>query len=224
MALCHAQPCARARAFAARGRTAVSGRRRPALVAAGERQGHPHAHLRRQGVAGLCRRPLSRGDRRSVRPGRTGRPSLAGRSCTTASTTPSSCPITRTRRATLYEHCARALDASLAVGEHGLPLMGTGDWNDGMNRVGEQGKGESVWLGWFLHESLVALHPIRRAAARFPARRQLAGAHGGAARGARGTRLGRRLVSPRLFRRRLRRWARPPTASAASIPSRSPGP
>ena len=40
--------------------------------------------------------------------------------------------------------------ASCAVGAHGLPLMGTGDWNDGMNRVGEQGKGESVWLGWFL--------------------------------------------------------------------------
>jgi len=56
--------------------------------------------------------------------------------------------------ATLYEHCALALDASLAAGVHGLPLMGTGDWNDGMNRVGEQGKGESVWLGWFLHESL----------------------------------------------------------------------
>ncbi len=56
--------------------------------------------------------------------------------------------------ATLYEHCALALDASLAAGQHGLPLMGTGDWNDGMNRVGEQGKGESVWLGWFLHESL----------------------------------------------------------------------
>jgi cyclic beta-1,2-glucan synthetase len=56
--------------------------------------------------------------------------------------------------ASFYEHCARALDASLAIGEHGLPLMGTGDWNDGMNRVGEQGKGESVWLGWFLHEAL----------------------------------------------------------------------
>jgi cyclic beta-1,2-glucan synthetase len=56
--------------------------------------------------------------------------------------------------AVLYEHCARALDASLAVGDHGLPLMGTGDWNDGMNRVGEHGRGESVWLGWFLHESM----------------------------------------------------------------------
>ena len=50
----------------------------------------------------------------------------------------------------VYEHCARALDASLAVGAHGAPLMGTGDWNDGMNRVGEEGRGESVWLGWLL--------------------------------------------------------------------------
>ena len=57
-------------------------------------------------------------------------------------------------RATLFEHCARALDRSLAVGSHGLPLMGTGDWNDGMNRVGQQGRGESVWLGWFLHTVL----------------------------------------------------------------------
>ncbi len=57
-------------------------------------------------------------------------------------------------RASLFEHCARALDRSLAVGKHGLPLMGTGDWNDGMNRVGEKGMGESVWLGWFLHTIL----------------------------------------------------------------------
>jgi cyclic beta-1,2-glucan synthetase len=52
--------------------------------------------------------------------------------------------------ATLYEHCARALDCSLELGAHGLPLMGAGDWNDGMNRVGWEGRGESVWLGWFL--------------------------------------------------------------------------
>jgi len=55
---------------------------------------------------------------------------------------------------TLFEHCARALDRSLSVGEHGLPLIGTGDWNDGMNRVGHQGKGESVWLAWFLYATL----------------------------------------------------------------------
>jgi cyclic beta-1,2-glucan synthetase len=57
-------------------------------------------------------------------------------------------------RATLFEHCARALDRSLTVGGHGLPLIGGGDWNDGMNRVGRAGRGESVWLGWFLHGNL----------------------------------------------------------------------
>jgi cyclic beta-1,2-glucan synthetase len=57
-------------------------------------------------------------------------------------------------RATIFEHCARAIDRSLKVGAHGLPLMGTGDWNDGMNRVGQDGKGESVWLGWFMHTVL----------------------------------------------------------------------
>jgi cyclic beta-1,2-glucan synthetase len=52
--------------------------------------------------------------------------------------------------ATLYEHCVRAIDHGLRFGERGLPLMGTGDWNDGMNRVGSEGRGESVWTGWFL--------------------------------------------------------------------------
>lgn len=61
---------------------------------------------------------------------------------------------------TLFEHCARALDQSLAVGSHGLPLMGTGDWNDGMNRVGEGGKGESVWLGWLVYATLNGFAPL----------------------------------------------------------------
>ncbi|MDQ3003635.1 MAG: phosphorylase, partial [Fibrobacterota bacterium] len=55
---------------------------------------------------------------------------------------------------TVYEHCARALDRSLDVGVHGLPLMGCGDWNDGMNRVGHLGQGESGWLAWFLIPNL----------------------------------------------------------------------
>ena len=59
-------------------------------------------------------------------------------------------PTQSNERSTLYEHCARALDCSLGVGSHGLPLIGGGDWNDGMNRVGHEGRGESVWLGWFL--------------------------------------------------------------------------
>jgi cyclic beta-1,2-glucan synthetase len=63
-------------------------------------------------------------------------------------------PQVSEQHGTLFEHCARALDRSLSVGSHGLPLIGTGDWNDGMNRVGHGGKGESVWLGWFLHTVL----------------------------------------------------------------------
>ncbi|MCQ9378936.1 GH36-type glycosyl hydrolase domain-containing protein [Methyloversatilis sp. XJ19-49] len=59
-------------------------------------------------------------------------------------------PRVGTQPVSLYEHCARAIDCSLAVGTHGLPLIGTCDWNDGMNRVGHEGRGESVWLGWFL--------------------------------------------------------------------------
>ncbi len=69
-------------------------------------------------------------------------------------------PEVSDERATLFEHCARALDRSLAVGTHGLPLFGGGDWNDGMNRVGVEGKGESVWLGWFLHATLMAFVPL----------------------------------------------------------------
>jgi cyclic beta-1,2-glucan synthetase len=59
-------------------------------------------------------------------------------------------PSISVERASLYEHCARAVAISLATGAHGLPLMGTGDWNDGMNLVGADGRGESVWLAWFL--------------------------------------------------------------------------
>ncbi len=60
----------------------------------------------------------------------------------------------------LYDHCCRAIDRSLATGAHGLPLMGTGDWNDGMNRVGREGKGESVWVGFFLYRILGKFIPI----------------------------------------------------------------
>ena len=65
-------------------------------------------------------------------------------------------PTISEERCSLYEHCARALDLSLSVGDHGLPLIGSGDWNDGMNRVGQAGRGESVWLGWFLYTTLLS--------------------------------------------------------------------
>ncbi len=68
-------------------------------------------------------------------------------------------PAVSSESASVLEHCARALDRSLATGKHGLPLMGGGDWNDGMNRVGHGGKGESVWLGWFLYTTLAAFSP-----------------------------------------------------------------
>ncbi|MGY4532037.1 cyclic beta-1,2-glucan synthetase [Pseudomonas sp. TE3786] len=63
----------------------------------------------------------------------------------------------------LYQHCVRAIEHGLTQGEHGLPLMGGGDWNDGMNRVGEQGRGESVWLGFFLYHVLLQFAPTARA-------------------------------------------------------------
>jgi cellobiose phosphorylase len=64
-------------------------------------------------------------------------------------------PVRSEQTGNLYEHCARAIVHGLRFGEHGLPLMGTGDWNDGMNLVGFHGRGESIWLAFFLHDVLV---------------------------------------------------------------------
>jgi cellobiose phosphorylase len=73
--------------------------------------------------------------------------------------------------ASLYEHCVRAIERGLRFGEHGLPLIGSGDWNDGMNLVGESGKGESIWLGFFLYEVLMRFAEVahRRGDASFAA-------------------------------------------------------
>lgn len=60
-------------------------------------------------------------------------------------------PTLAKEKATLFEHCIRTIELGLRVGENGIPLMGSGDWNDGMNTVGNKGKGESVWLGWFVY-------------------------------------------------------------------------
>ncbi len=67
------------------------------------------------------------------------------------------------KKADIYTHCKLALDRALHYGNHGLPLMGSGDWNDGMNRVGSQGKGESVWLGFFLVKTLQDFLPLCQA-------------------------------------------------------------
>ncbi len=63
----------------------------------------------------------------------------------------------------LYAHCVRAIEHGMTQGAHGLPLIGCGDWNDGMNRVGEQGRGESVWLGFFLYDVLLKFAPVAEA-------------------------------------------------------------
>ena len=69
-------------------------------------------------------------------------------------------PRPSAQQATVFEHCVRAIEKGLTSGTHGLPLMGSGDWNDGFNRVGAAGRGESTWLGFFLHSVLVAFAPL----------------------------------------------------------------
>jgi cyclic beta-1,2-glucan synthetase len=69
-------------------------------------------------------------------------------------------PRPSAQRGTIYEHCVRAIEKGLTSGTHGLPLIGSGDWNDGLNRVGTAGRGESTWLGFFLHSVLTAFAPI----------------------------------------------------------------
>ncbi|AMY12396.1 Cellobiose phosphorylase [Luteitalea pratensis] len=72
-------------------------------------------------------------------------------------------PMMSETSASLFDHCVRAIDRGLTSGAHGLPLMGIGDWNDGMNRVGHEGRGESVWLGWFLYGVLTEFGPLASA-------------------------------------------------------------
>lgn len=62
----------------------------------------------------------------------------------------------------VYEHCRRAIRRALRFGRHGIPLIGSGDWNDGMSNVGREGKGESIWLGWFLYDILRRFAPLCR--------------------------------------------------------------
>ncbi len=71
-----------------------------------------------------------------------------------------SSPAVSEARASLYEHCTRALDVAATSGPHELPTMRGGDWNDGMNRVGQHGQGESVWLAWFLARTLLDFAPL----------------------------------------------------------------
>ena len=131
--------------------------------------------------------------------------------------------------ASLYGHCVRAIVRALKFGDHGLPLIGSGDWNDGMNLVGAAGRGESVWLGFFLYALLVPFAGLARrygdtafsgrclteaAALRAPPR---------------GDGVGRVVVPPRLLRRRVAAGVVDQRGVPASTRSRkagrsSPGP
>ena len=123
---------------------------------------------------------------------------------------------------TLFEHCVRAIDKGLTAGAHGLPLIGSGDWNDGMNRVGPEGRGESTWLGFFLHNVLSDFVPLCRGrnddvrADRYASEaRRLADQRSNS----RGTASGTGAATTTT----ARRWDRRRTTSAASIRSRSRG-
>ena len=110
------------------------------------------------------------------------------------------CQIALTSPGTLYEHCVRAIEHGLKFGVHGLPLMGSGDWNDGMNLVGIEGRGESVWLAFFLYDVLTRFAELARAAQRYRLCGSLPGSSAATAREHRTTRVGRPMVSARLLR------------------------
>ena len=164
---------------------------------------HPHAICRRPVVAAaggrrvLSRRPATR------RCGTSASRSHWARRSKTARPSDSSRRSSRRSAARSTNTACRAIDRSLAVGAHGLPLFGCGDWNDGMNRVGQAGRGESVWMGFFLYyvlermlpvcDARAATHDAVRRLSRAPARLRAAAQRAG---------LGRPVVPPRVFRRR----------------------
>ena len=109
-------------------------------------------------------------------------------------------PARSDETASLYEHCVRAIVRGLRFGEHGLPLMGSGDWNDGMNLVGIKGRGESVWLGFFLYHVLSQFAPVARARGDVPFAERCLTRSRRTAQEHRAARLGWRVVPARLLR------------------------
>ena len=225
MALVHAEPRLAARASAALRRAPVPRRRRAALVASARR-------------AAACARTVSddylwlplRG--LPLRRARPATPACSTSRCSSSKAAPvepdedsllrPAGALGRDRRR-LYEHCVRAIEHGLRFGAHGLPLMGCGDWNDGMNLVGEHGKGESVWLGFFLYDVLTQFAELarRRGDAAFAER---CAARGGAAaratsRRTAGTASGTAAPTSTTARRSARRRTR----NARSIRSRRAG-
>ena len=133
-----------------------------------------------------------------------------------------SIPAISATGAPLWEHCVRAIEHAWQLGSHDLPLIGSGDWNDGLNQVGTEGRGESVWLGWFLLTVLRSCAALadKRDPERAAAWRERADALASADRT---LVLGRRMVFASLLRRRVSAWGRATTQRRASIRFRSPG-
>ena len=207
MAFVYAEPAV-ARAHIVRAAaTAVPRRRRPALVAPRERTGRPHPVLRRPRLAAVRRRPLRARHRRPVGARRSRCPFSTMRQLEPHEHEVYDLPEVSAERATVYEHCLRALRQACTTGVHGLPLIGIGDWNDGMNRVGVEGRGESVWLAWFLVADaarLFAEHAEHRGDRAVSAELRRQADDYAAAVEAAG--MGRQLVPPRVLRRRDAAW------------------
>ena len=185
---------------------------------------HAHALLRRPAVAAVRHRASTSAPPATAACSTSGRlPRRRARS-SRARTRRISRRRRPARRRDVYEHCCRAIDRSLTAAPR-LPLMGTGDWNDGMNRVGREGRGESVWLGFFLVSTVLGgFHPALRAARGDASARDVTAAHRADADArARRRGLGRRLVSARLLRRRHAARLGAEQPSAASTRWRRPG-
>ena len=192
----------RARAPAARRGAAVRRRRRAALVARADRPRPPHALLRRSALAAVRRRRVRAHDRRRRRPRRARAVPQGAAARRPTSTKSYGSPSVSAEDGTLFEHCVRAIERGTTAGAHGLPLFGTGDWNDGMNRVGHAGRGESTWLGFFLHGVLTDFARLVRRAQGRRARATRYRDRGASPRVAARADVGRRVVSPRVLRRR----------------------
>ena len=157
-----------ARASVARRRAPIPRRRRAALVASAGGPRRAHAFLRRLSLAAVCDLPLCRVRRRHRRAGRERFRSSKAGPVKPEEEAYYDLPHRSEESATLYEHCVRAIEHGLKFGEHGLPLMGCGDWNDGMNLVGKRRQGRKRLAGVF---PLRCADAIRRAGARTRATR-----------------------------------------------------
>lgn len=111
-------------------------------------------------VQATCRYVLATGDAQVLQESA---PFLEGRALHPEEDSYYDLPSVSEDRASLYEHCVRAIRNGLRKGVHGLPLMGSGDWNDGMNLVGFKGQGESIWLAFFLFDTLQKFSPLAQA-------------------------------------------------------------